>query len=60
MASVAVRRFGNFEQVYPVPQRYFLVKYELNKQLFREKILDASSPELVVEHRAQVQKAIED
>ena len=26
----AVRAFGNFEQVYPVPPRYFLVKYELD------------------------------
>ena len=56
---LAKRAFGNFEQFHPIPPRYFLVKYQLNQREFREKILDAPTAELAIEHRENVQKAVE-
>ena len=49
-----VRHFGNFEQFHPIPPRYFLVKYELNVKQFREKVLDADSKEIAIDHRERV------
>ena len=55
---VSKRSFGNFEQVHPIPPRYFLVKYEIDQKQFREKILDQGNAELAIDHRNQVQKAV--
>ena len=50
LLSLMARNFS-FELNHTVAPRYFLVSYKLDNRRYREKVVDADTKELFIEHK---------
>ena len=53
-ALLQKRLFGSFELDHTVAPRYFMVSYTLDQRRYREKVIDADSKDVFIEHKDNV------